>query len=560
MHPDHLCSSVVPFRSVFPEFDETMPKFTLNNQEIEAKPGQTIIEAAGDHGVAIPHYCYHADLPIDGNCRMCLVDVEKMPKLTPACTTVVNEGMVVRSDNERVKQAVRGVLEFLLINHPVDCPVCDQAGECRLQDYYMVYGLHTSEIPLGMKVRKRKVIDLGPMVVLDQERCVLCSRCIRFFDHVTETGEMQFFGRGDHVAIGTFEDKPLDNPYSGNVVDICPVGALTSRDFRFKCRVWFLHATDSVCGGCSTGCAVRIDHRDGSIFRMIPRRNPEVNRSWLCDEGRLSFHELSKTERVQTPLMKGPDRVQAAVTWAEAVRSIDSRLKEIRVANGPDSILGFASPSATNEALFLFKRYLEDRAGATQFEFRVDSEEKNLAEKEDQILRRLDKHPNSKGAIKLGLISDQLEGIQGAIKAARDGRIKAGVIMYLKPLVNRPGDDEAEGRVLELINALEYSVVVAAHTADWQEAANVVLPVASWSEEEGTYTNFEGRVQFAGRAIESSGDALPVWEVFAMLLHAGGAESPWMSAADVFSTMTEHVPAYRGISLEQTRLPGVVVG
>ena len=560
MHPDHLCSSVVPFRSVFPEFDETMPKFTLNNQEIEAKPGQTIIEAAGDHGVAIPHYCYHADLPIDSNCRMCLVDVEKMPKLTPACTTVVNEGMVVRSDNERVKQAVRGVLEFLLINHPVDCPVCDQAGECRLQDYYMVYGLHTSEIPLGMKVRKRKVIDLGPMVVLDQERCVLCSRCIRFFDHVTETGEMQFFGRGDHVAIGTFEDKPLDNPYSGNVVDICPVGALTSRDFRFKCRVWFLHATDSVCGGCSTGCAVRIDHRDGSIFRMIPRRNPEVNRSWLCDEGRLSFHELGKTERVQTPLMKGPDRVQAAVTWAEAVRSIDSRLKEIRVANGPDSILGFASPSATNEALFLFKRYLEDRAGATQFEFRVDSEEKNLAEKEDQILRRLDKHPNSKGAIKLGLISDQLEGIQGAIKAARDGRIKAGVIMYLKPLVNRPGDDEAEGRVLELINALEYSVVVAAHTADWQEAANVVLPVASWSEEEGTYTNFEGRVQFAGRAIESSGDALPVWEVFAMLLHAGGAESPWMSAADVFSTMTEHVPAYRGISLEQTRLPGVVVG
>jgi len=189
-----------------------MPKFILNDREIEAKPGQTIIQAAADHGIEIPHYCYHPDLPIDGNCRMCLVDVEKMPKLTPACTTIPNEGMIVRSTNERVKEAVRGVLEFLLINHPVDCPVCDQAGECRLQDYYMVYGLHTSEIPLEMKVRKRKVIDLGPMVVLDQERCVLCSRCIRFFDNVTGTGEMQFFGRGDHVAIGTFEDKPLDNP------------------------------------------------------------------------------------------------------------------------------------------------------------------------------------------------------------------------------------------------------------------------------------------------------------------------------------------------------------
>ncbi|HLF83749.1 MAG TPA: molybdopterin-dependent oxidoreductase [Blastocatellia bacterium] len=537
-----------------------MPKFTLNDREIEAKPGQTIIQAAGDYGVEIPHYCYHPDLPIDGNCRMCLVDVEKMPKLTPACTTTVNEGMVVRSDNDRVKQAVRGVLEFLLINHPVDCPVCDQAGECRLQDYYMVYGLHTSEIPLGMKVRKRKVIDLGPMVVLDQERCVLCSRCIRFFDHVTETGEMQFFGRGDHVAIGTFEDRPLDNPYSGNVVDICPVGALTSRDFRFKCRVWFLHATDSVCGGCSTGCAVRIDHRDGTIFRMIPRRNPEVNRSWLCDEGRLTFHELDKSERIERPLMKGRDGVQAPVTWDEAVRSIDTRLKEIRGANGTGSILGFGSPSATNEALFLFKRYLEDQAGATHFEFRVDSEEKKLREEEDQILRHLDKHPNSMGAIKLGLMSDELDGIQGAIKAARDGRIKAGVVIYFKPLVRRPGDGEAQRRVLELIDSLEYSVVVAAHKTDWQRAASVVLPVAAWSEEDGTYTNFDGRVQIAGKAIEPGGDALPVWEVFAMLLHAGGAASPWMSAADVFVTMTEHVPAYREISLDQTRLPGVVVG
>lgn len=537
-----------------------MPKFTLNNQEIEAKPGQTIIQAAGDHGIEIPHYCYHADLPIDGNCRMCLVDVEKMPKLTPACTTIVNEGMVVRSDNARVKEAVRGVLEFLLINHPVDCPVCDQAGECRLQDYYMVYGLHTSEIPLGMKVRKRKVIDLGSMVVLDQERCVLCSRCIRFFDHVTGTGEMQFFGRGDHVAIGTFEDRPLDNPYSGNVVDICPVGALTSRDFRFKCRVWFLHATDSVCGGCSTGCTVRIDHRDGTIFRMIPRRNPEVNKSWLCDEGRLSFHELNSSARLQQPLLKGSEGVQIPVTWEEAIRSVDSRLKEIRQANGPGSILGFGSPSATNEALFLFRRYLRDRADTTLFEFRIDTEDKKLSQQEDNILRHLDKHPNSMGAIKLGLINSEFEGIQGAIKRAREGHIKAGLVIYFKPLVRRDSDDQAEGQIGELIRALEYSVVLAAHKEDWQEAATVVLPVAAWSEEEGTYTNFQGRIQLAGKAIEPGGDALPVWEVFAMLLHASGAESPWMSAADVFVTMTDETSAYRDIGLEQTRLPGVVPG
>ncbi|HSE38824.1 MAG TPA: molybdopterin-dependent oxidoreductase, partial [Blastocatellia bacterium] len=426
-------------------------------------------------------------------------------------------------------------------------------------DYYMVYGLHTSEIPLGMKVRKRKVIDLGRMVVLDQERCVLCSRCIRFFDHVTETGEMQFFGRGDHVAIGTFEDRPLDNPYSGNVVDICPVGALTSRDFRFKCRVWFLHATDSVCGGCSTGCTVRIDHRDGTIFRMIPRRNPEVNKSWLCDEGRLSFHELN-AERIQRPVMKGIDGVQVPVSWEEAIRAVDSRLKEIRQASRPGSILGFGSPSATNEALFLFKRYLGEQGDGTLFEFRVDSEDKKLSREEDRILRHLDKHPNSMGAIKLGLISNELDGIQGAIKGAREGRLKAGVVIYFKPLVRRDNDDFAEGQIHELISALEYSVVLAAHKTDWLGAATVVLPVAGWSEEEGTYTNFQGRVQFAGKAIEPGGDVLPVWEVFAMLLHASGVESPWMSPADVFASMTEQTPAYRDIGLEQTRLPGVLAG
>ncbi|HLG14503.1 MAG TPA: 2Fe-2S iron-sulfur cluster-binding protein [Blastocatellia bacterium] len=536
-----------------------MPKFTINGQEVEARDGQTIIQAAEEIGVDIPHYCYHPDLPIDGNCRMCLVDVERMPKLTPACATVVTEGMVVRTNNERVKEAVRGVLEFLLVNHPVDCPVCDQAGECRLQDYYMVYGLHTSEIPLGMKVRKRKVIDLGPMVVLDQERCVLCSRCVRFCDHVTGTGELQFFGRGDHVAIGTFEDRPLENAYSGNVVDICPVGALTSRDFRFKCRVWFLHGADSVCGGCSTGCSVRIDHRDGTIFRLLPRRNPEVNKSWLCDEGRMSFHALSTGSRIVQPKVKGPAGVPTAARWDEVIASINSRLKETAAAHGSGSIIGIGSASATNEALFLFKRYLSDRLGATRFEFRLDGEDRRVAEREDDLLRRTDKHPNSMGAMKLGLMDAELGGIEGAISAARAGRIKAGVIIYLKPLVARPGDDAAEARVAELVRSLEYSVVLAAHEADWQSAASVLLPIAAWSEEEGTYTNYEGRIQFAGRALAPDGGSRPAWQVFALLLGADGTEPGWTSPEQVFESMAESIPAYRNIARSQTRLPGVVI-
>ncbi|HKV39037.1 MAG TPA: 2Fe-2S iron-sulfur cluster-binding protein [Blastocatellia bacterium] len=535
-----------------------MPKLTVNGQEIDVPPGTTIIQAAAQAGINIPHYCYHEDLPIDGNCRMCLVEVEKMPKLTPACATVVGDGMVVNTTNERVKEAVRGVLEFLLINHPVDCPVCDQAGECRLQDYYMIYGLHTNEIPLDMKVRKHKVVDLGPMVVLDSERCVLCSRCIRFFDTVTGTGEMQFFGRGDHVEIGTFENKPLDNPYSGNVVDVCPVGALTSRDFRFKCRVWFLHSTDSVCGGCSTGCTVRIDHRDGSIFRVLARRNIEVNKSWLCDEGRLSFHQLAAGDRQTRPMLKGRDGMQAPAGWQEAILAVDAGLKRVRDKQGAGALLGFASPSATNEALFLFKQYMAGKLGASQFEFRLDSEDKKAVEKEDAVLRYLDKHPNSVGAMNLGFGASGLGSIDGAIRAAREGRIKAAVIIYLRPLVQRPGDAEKEAKLGELLTALEYSVLLAAHKADWQSHANAVLPVAPWSEEEGTYTNYQGRIQAAKQAIGSEGDILPIWQVMAMLLEAAGERAVWMGPPDVFEAMTGAVALYEGISYASTKLPGIV--
>ena len=251
--------------------------------------------------------------------------------------------------------------------------------------------------------------------------------------------------------------------------------------------------------------------------------------------------------------------MQSPAAWEDAVRAIDSKLNQIKNDSGASSILGFASPSATNEGLFLFKRYLGDQLGAGSFEFRVDSEDRRVADEEDQLLRHFDKHPNSMGAIKLGFMNDDLDGIQGAIAAARAGKIKAGLVIYFRPLVSRPSDDEAEGRILELVEELDYSVVLAAHKADWQSSADVVLPVAAWSEEDGTYTNFEGRVQLAGKAVEPGGDALPVWEVFAMLLHASGAQSPWMSAEDVFATMTEGTGAFAGINLSQTRLPGVVL-
>jgi NADH-quinone oxidoreductase subunit G len=303
---------------------------------------------------------------------------------------------------------------------------------------------------------------------------------------------------------------------------------------------------------------MRIDHRDGTIFRLLPRRNTEVNRSWLCDEGRLIHHELDSRERLARPMMKGRDQIQAPVTWKDAVQAIDARLKSIAETHGAGSVMGFASASATNEALFLFRKYLAEHIGATQFDFRLDGEDKKVTEPEDKILRHLDKHPNSMGAIKLGLWSDELGGIEGAIRAAREGRIKAGVVVYFKPLVRREGDSEAEARLAQLLNALEYSVVLTPERAPWLIEADVALPVAMWAEEDGSYTNYQGRVQMAGKAIEPGGDIMGVWEVFAMLIQASGGASPWMSPDDVFQMMAESVPAYRGITLEQRQLPGAL--
>src|SRR2546422_335804 len=288
-----------------------MPKCVIDGREIDVPAGTTVIQAGLMAGIRIPHFRWHPDLPVDGNCRMRLVEIEKTPKRQNACNTMVTDGMVVRTTSEKAVQAHRTTLEFLLVNHPIDCPVCDQAGECYLQDQYMEHGLHDSKIQPEEKVRKRKVVDLGP-IMLDADRCVLCSRCLRFEANVTGTNSFEFVNRGDHMQISTFENRPITHNYAGNLADVCPVGALLSHDFRFKMRVWFLESTDSVCAGCSTGCNMRIDHRDGVIQRLIPRRNVEVNKSWICDIGRMSYKNVELVSRVSGA------RVRTASGWQGA--------------------------------------------------------------------------------------------------------------------------------------------------------------------------------------------------------------------------------------------------
>jgi NADH-quinone oxidoreductase subunit G len=300
-----------------------MPTLTIDGRPIESPDGSTVIQAAEKLGIFIPRYCYHPGLTIAGNCRICLVEVEKNPKLQIACNTPVAEGMVVHTKSAKAEDGRRAVLEFLLANHPLDCPVCDQSGECDLQNFYMNFGLYDPRFR-EQKVKKKKAVPIGPHVMLDQERCILCSRCVRFTDEISKTGEFGIFNRGDRAELGLYPGQQLDNPYSGNVVDICPVGALTEQDFRFKARVWYLSSAPTVCNACAQGCNVDIHfvlnrphlNEGARVLRMKPRYNADVNKWWMCDEGRYGFGWIDKG-RLQKVRHHGNES-----TWENAVTTI----------------------------------------------------------------------------------------------------------------------------------------------------------------------------------------------------------------------------------------------
>jgi len=534
-----------------------MPSVRIDDHVYEAEKGKTIIQVADDAGVLIPRYCYHPDIGIEGSCRMCLVEVEKSPKLVPSCATPIADGMVVRTNTERVQQAVRYAMEFLLLHHPIDCPVCDQSGECWLQDYYMAYAGHDSRYALGEKTRRRKAFDLGPSVKLDQERCILCTRCVRFTRNVTHTNEIQVFNRGHKAEIGIYEDAPLTNPYSINVVDVCPVGALTSSDFRFKVRAWFLQGTTSVCAGCSTGCNLRIDHSaraigggipgytatEGKIYRTVGRRNVAVNRSWLCDEGRLSFHTLERWPRLTSAF------VDAHVQDIEdALSFVHDRLEEFRTQYGDDSIAALASATNTNEALFLMKKYFKGRV-----DFRLGNETDLYTKMEDDLLRRMDKHPNTQGAIDLGLAGD-LGGLNGLLTRVRDKHIRAMWISFQPQLVGEDAD-EIISELEELIDAVEFSILSTTHDFEWAKKASVLLPMAAWSEEQGTYTNYAGRVQMTNRAVVPPGNALPLHVLMLEMLKHSNIQAP-KEPSVIFDWLAREVPLYAGLDYDSIGLLG----
>jgi NADH-quinone oxidoreductase subunit G len=513
---------------------------TIDGKAIEVPKGTTVIQAAAQIGIDIPRFCYHEDLPIDGNCRMCLVEIDKMPKLQIACNTQVSEGMVVHTESDKAKQAHRTTLEFLLVNHPIDCPVCDQAGECYLQDQYMDVGLHDSKVEPEEKVHKRKVVDLGP-IMLDAERCVLCSRCLRFEEFVTGTNSFEFRNRGDHTQIATFEDRPITHNYAWNLADVCPVGALLSHDFRFKMRVWFLEPTDSVCPGCSTGCNIYVDHRDEEVHRLRPRRNVEVNKSWMCDIGRVEYKEIALETRVSAA------RVRRASAWEETSVATALDLVTEKILAAPRASAFLATPQATNEDVYMF-RLLSERAGG-MLDFRVGNPQDKTKVQEDNVLLRADRNPNTTGCLDQGI---GRSGVDAILKACASEGMKV-LVLQGADLLEDPGVAAAAAKV-------PFVAVMASHEHPELAKAHCVLPAAVWAEVDGTFTNYQRRVQRIKRAVAPPGAAVPRWELAAGLVTRLGEPIALSSARDVFALIARDVKVYSGLDHRLVGATGRALG
>ena len=478
-----------------------MAKVNINGTEIEVDKGTTILQAAAQAGYEVPHFCYHPALSIPANCRMCLVEVEDNPKLQPGCYTQVTDGMVVHTESERVIRARKAVLEFILVNHPVDCPICDQAGECKLQDYYMDYDAQESRLRTE-KVQKVKVYPIGPNVVYDGERCILCTRCIRFCEEITGTGELTMTSRGDSSEIRTFPGQELDNNYAMCTVDICPVGALTSRDFRFKCRVWLLSSTDSICTGCANGCNIHLEHFRNEIQRYRPRYNPEVNDYWMCDDGRLSYKEVH-TDRLLHPMTNG-----AELSWHAVAESLADKV------DGVDNIGFVVSPQASCEDLLLAKRFAEELLGTNKL---------YLGGKpdgfEDDLLIKADKNPNTRG---VEAVWGGLDNIASFDRLVEDMESGAVTSLYMMG-THIPSDDSVKKRFHAKVGDLDLFVLQSMHRGGLYEKAHIALPACSHAEKEGTYVNFEGIAQPAYKAFSPHGESLPDWQIFMRLARAMGS-------------------------------------
>ncbi|HTH46901.1 MAG TPA: molybdopterin-dependent oxidoreductase [Candidatus Limnocylindria bacterium] len=530
----------------------------------QGKPqATTMLQAARLAGVDIPHYCYHDKLPVAGNCRMCLVEFgtpmmgpdrkpvlneDGSPKIaksvlpyepgTPrgaiACASPISPGMEIYADSPATKQMRESVLESLLINHPLDCPICDQAGECKLQEYSVQHGQAGSKF-VEAKVHKPKEVDLGPRIVLDDERCILCTRCIRFTKDIAGDDALGIVNRGSYNTITAWQEGKFDNNYTLNTVDLCPVGALTSKDFRFKMRVWFLKETKSVCTSCGTGCSITIGSREGVIHRYEPRENDAVNGPWMCDEGRLNYKWVGRADRLKDVLVRGEKS-----TWTTATKEISAKL----AAAPQGSVAIIASARQTTEELFLLKK-LATKLGALTDSIAREGEG-------DRLLVNADKNPNSNGARLTGMAFTEF-GFN--LPKIADG-IANGTI---RTLVVFGEDVTKQGLSAELLAKLDALIVCDILPNATTALATHLLPGAAHAEKRGTFVNVKGRLQKFMKAVEAPGDARAEWEFLHELVFNVTGQNGFVSIEGLFNQMAKEVPAFAGLEWAKVGDTGVNV-
>ena len=521
--------------------------------------GTRLIEACEQAGSYVPRYCYHKKLSSPGNCRMCLIEmgmpkmgsdrkpvldadgrpeINWMPRPQICCATDVSEGLGVRTSSPLVEECRRGVMEFLLINHPLDCPICDQAGECRLQEFSVEYGRADSRF-LEHKVKKPKNVELGPRVTLDDERCILCSRCIRFSKEIAHDDVLGFIDRGSHTVLTAHPGKRLENNYSLNTVDICPVGALTSSDFRFQMRVWFLKETKSFCTSCATGCNTVIGTREDVIYRQTPRENDAVNSSWMCDYGRLNFEYLQSERRLSEPMVRAENKLEST-TWKRAIESAAAALKPFE--SGQIGML--ASGRMTNEELWLTGR-LAKLLGVTLIGIATRTGPG------DDILLSEDRNPNTNGARLLGIASQGGTNLQRLKDAIGSGQIKALISLGENPLHC--------GITGEILERLPVYIVMDILSNEATRYASIVLPSLGFAEKRGSMINRKGRLQRLNRAVRGPGLARDDWEILRDLIQDISGGNGIYTIEDVFRQMSEATPELAGLTLSRISDFGVQV-
>ncbi len=490
-----------------------MLKCTINGQQIEVADGSTIIEAFMKLDQNIAHYCWHPGLSVAGVCRMCMVKIEGQPKLQIACNTKVTEGMIISNLDEKVREAVEWTLGFHLINHPLDCPICDQAGECGLQEYYMQYGKYEPGMAEN-KVKKRKVVDLGPTVVLDSERCILCDRCVRFTNEVTKTHELGIFNRGDHAEVGTYENKPLNNNYSYNVVDICPVGALTSKDFRFKQRVWYLKDFDTVCNGCSTGCNIKAYYNENGFYRVKPVHNPEVNGYWMCDTGR-DMYKFVNLEKRQTLAVKNQSGKSEELLPTEAAGQVAKIVKK----NASETAVVTTGQYTSEEYATLFEDFKS--LGVKNFYHWINNPDQ--VDEFDGLLLRGDRNPNTKGL----LAEAKSAGV--SLKNLKDLDVKkTKVVIVAGPEVQTFYPDLQ--KTVEALSKAETLVWLTSCRNPALYAAHWIIPMKSYVEKNGTFVNYKGIEQKIKKGATIVGQSLSLNDFSQLVVGAEATSTPTYTA------------------------------